>query len=172
MQTQQRLFCFPRYTWGTMETQLSQQQSWIWKRRADVQMWKHSSHSKPKHHYASQPKFYGDRKDPLISGKEWHTPKHNWKGRLWFLKCLCNWVQQQICLSHCGKEEHKQGPGRWGKGRSRTQGQELLLSRTGSHFSRDTASSAALPSKLGDEKMQELPCRAITMQPPTDARQW
>lgn len=55
-----------------MET-LSQQQNWTWKRRAGVQLWKHSSHGKPRQHYASQAKPYGDRKDSLISEEGWHT---------------------------------------------------------------------------------------------------
>lgn len=111
---------FPKlYLRNNLETQLSQQQSWTWKRRAGVQMGKHSRHSKPRHHYASQRKPCGDMKNPLILGEGWHTPKHSWKGRFQLPKCLCNWVQQQICLSHRGKEEHEQGPDRWDKGRSR-----------------------------------------------------
>lgn len=61
---------FPKlYLRNNLETQLSQQQSWTWKRRAGVQTGKHSRHSKPRHHYASQRKPCGDMKNPLILGE-------------------------------------------------------------------------------------------------------
>lgn len=105
---------FPKlHTKNKLEMQLSQQQSWTW-RRAGGSVQKHTSHSKPRHHYALQPKPYSNPKDPSFGGKEKRDklPSTAEKAGFRLLKCLCKHVHQQTCLLHRGKEECEQWPGR------------------------------------------------------------